>query len=266
VAACVIAVVTPVVRWHGPAGNRASGRPARSAAPGSAPASSPSQSAAPAPTGAGNGTLVSDLRPQSVQVTASQVRTADIQGVRGNLAIAGSGTGAGPVTLSGSLNWIGQSPAVRAALDHATATLTVTITCAAGSPCTENLQLDVPSGTATSLRQSGGQITAENVAGPVSLITTGANITASGLRSPSLTAQLSSGQLTAAFSAPPIQVSVALDNAQATVRLPSSTGYQVTQQVSSGSADVKIPQASGTGHSVMVRLQSSELELLPASS
>jgi hypothetical protein len=180
VAACVIAVVTFVVRGHGPAGTSAGGRPASSAAPGNAPASaSPSQSAAPAPTGVGNGTLVSDLRPRSVQVTASPVRTADIQGVQGNLAIVGAGTGAGPVTLTGSLNWTGQPPVVRAGLDHATGTLTVTVTCAAGSPCTENLQLDVPSGTATSLRQSGGQITAENVAGPVSLTTTGASITGS---------------------------------------------------------------------------------------
>jgi hypothetical protein len=75
---------------------------------------------------------------------------------------------------------------------------------------------------------------------------------------------ITSGRLSATFTTPPHQVSITLASAQATLRLPDGAAYRVTQQVTSGYVRVAIPQASSAPRTVTARVDSGELELLPA--
>ena len=97
---------------------------------------------------------------------------------------------------------------------------------------------------------------------PLRISVRSVDISAAGLRSPSLTASITSGHLSAWFVSPPRRVSLALVSAQATVHLPSGVAYRVSQQVTSGYVNAGIPQASGAGRTITARVDSGELELL----
>jgi hypothetical protein len=195
-----------------------------------------------------------------VQV-AGHVGSVRLQGVPGQLAVVG--TGSGEVTLTGQVHGTHRAPAVVTRLDQAADVLVVTIECTSASTCTQNLRLAVPAGTSAVVQQSGGQIVVTGVAGPLRITGAHVNISASGLRSPSLTAVITAGHLNAAFSVPPRQVSITLASAQAALRLPGSVSYRVSRRVMSGYIHAAIPQDSSAPRTVNVQLQSSELELLP---
>jgi len=204
--------------------------------------------------GAGSGTRV-------ISVTAGTVRAVDLRGVPGDLTIAG--TAGSQVRLTGQLHWSGRAPVAATWLDRASQVLHLSFRCAPASPCTEHYRLLVPRRTALALRQPAGRITASGLAGPVRITAGHVAVSAAGLRSPSLAAVISSGQLTAAFAAAPRLVSVTLTSAQATLRLPGSVGYAVSSQVVAGFIHVGVPQASGAARTVTARIHSGELELLP---
>lgn len=199
---------------------------------------------------------------RAVQVAVGPVGTVDLHGVPGRLSVVG--TGRGRVTLTGQLNWAGRPPAVVTRLDRADRVLTVTVRCAPASPCTQDLRLAVPADTAAAIRQPAGRILVTGLAGPLRLTAASADISASGLRSPELAAVITSGHLGATFAAPPRRVDITLASAQATLRLPARVPYRVIGQVTSGHISVGIPQASTAAGTVTARLDSGELELLPA--
>jgi len=199
---------------------------------------------------------------RQISVSAGSVRTVYLQGVPGRLTVAG-GTGA-TVTLTGKLRWNGARPALaHSTMDRAAHLLRLSYRCAAGSPCTENYRLTVPARTAVILSQPSGQVRLDGLAGPLRITAANVNVSGAGLRVPSLTATITSGQLTAGFIAPPRQVSIALTSAHAVVRLPATVSYTVSTQASSGSAQVGVPQAPHSGHLVTARLDSSDLQLQP---
>jgi hypothetical protein len=196
---------------------------------------------------------------RAVQVSASQVATVDLQGVSGQLTIAGST--ADQVVLTGQVNGTGNSPRVQTRL--ASGVLTVSVRCGHASPCTQNLRLAVPAGTSTVVRQSGGRITVTGLADSLRITAANVDVSATGLRSPNLTATITNGHLSAAFTAPPDQVSITLASAQATLHLPTSDAYRVTQDVMSGYVKVAIPQADNATRTITASVDSGELELLP---
>ena len=126
----------------------------------------------------------------------------------------------------------------------------------------QNLRLAVPADTGIVVQQSGGQVAVTGLAGSLRVTGAHVNISASGLRSPSLTAVITNGRLSAAFAVPPQQVSITLASAQAALRLPGHAAYRINQQVVSGYIHATIPQESGATRTVTARLRSSELELL----
>jgi hypothetical protein len=199
---------------------------------------------------------------RAVEDTASGVASIDFQGVPGQLTIVG--TGSGQVTLTGQLHGDGGAPAVRTRFDHPAGTLVVTVQCAPATQCTQNLRLAVPANTSTAVRQPGGRIVLTGLAGPLRITAANVDISASGLRSTDLGAVITSGHLSATFTTAPRQVSISLASAQATLRLPDGTAYRVTQQVASGYVRVAIPQAGSASRTVTARIDSGELELLPA--
>jgi hypothetical protein len=199
---------------------------------------------------------------RAVQVTVGRVGTIDFQGVPGQLTIVG--TGSGQVMLTGQLRGDGSAPVADTRFDRATGVLVVSVQCAPATQCTQNLRLAVPAGTGTAVRQPSGRIVLTGLAGPLRITAANVDISATGLRSADLTAVITSGHLSANFTTPPRQVSITLASAQATLRLPDGAAYRVTQQVTSGYVRVAIPQAGGAPRSVTVRIDSGELELLPA--
>jgi hypothetical protein len=198
----------------------------------------------------------------AVSIVTGSVATVVFHGVPGQLAI--TGTGSGQVKLSGELTWTGHAPAVTTRFNHATHELDLFYQCAPGSPCTENYQLAVPGSTTVIVNQPSARVVIADLAGPLSITGSSVDISATGLRSPTMAAGIVSGHLDASFAAPPGSVAVMLQSAQATMRLPASTAYQVTQQVASGYLYVGLPQAGHSPHTVSVQISSGELALLPS--
>ncbi len=194
-----------------------------------------------------------------VSVTAGSVRTVELQAVPGQLTIVGSATGR--VALTGQLNWTGHAPAARTRLVGAHL-LRLFYRCATASPCTANWRLVVPRRTAVVLSQPSGHVVVSGLAGPLRITAQSVDVSAAGLSSPSLQAAITSGHLAAAFDAPPRQVSVTLTSAQATLSLPGTVAYALSDQVTSGYVHVGIPVAGGAAHTVTARVLSGELELL----
>jgi hypothetical protein len=199
---------------------------------------------------------------RAVQVAASRVAAIDLHGVPGQLTIVGAGSG--PVTLTGQLHGTGGAPVIQTRLERAADVLVVSIRCATAGPCSENLRLVVPGTTGTAVWQPGGRVLVTGLAGPLRITASSVDISASGLRSAVLAAVVTSGHLSAAFTAPPRQLSITLASAQATLRLSASVTYRVTQQVTSGYIRVGIPQAENATRTVTARIDSGELELLPS--
>lgn len=135
--------------------------------------------------------------------------------------------------------------------------------CAPGSPCTANLRLTVPPGTAIVLHQPAGHVVLAGLAGALRITARNADVQAAGLRSPALAASVTSGHLSATFTSPPARVAVTLRSAQATLRLPADVSYRLGQQVTSGYLHAGIPRASAATRVIRVRIDSGELELLP---
>jgi hypothetical protein len=218
---------------------------------------------------------------RAVSVTTGPAGTVDLEGVPGQLIITTATTG--QIRLTGQLHWSGHAPLASVRTTSASSgpehtgasagpertgpagrTLHLDYVCAAGSPCTEDYRLSVPASTAVVLSQPSGHVTLSGLAAPVRITAASVDVSASGLRSPSLTASLTSGHLSAVFVRAPRRVSLALTSAQATVRLPGvSPGYQVSQQVASGYVHVGVGQATSSPYQVQAQVTSGELELLP---
>jgi hypothetical protein len=194
----------------------------------------------------------------TVFVSAGSVTAVDLQAVPGQLTIVGAATGR--VTLSGPLDWTGHSPA--ATIGFAGRTLRLRYRCAAGSPCTADWRLVVPWRTAVVLRQPAGHVVISGLAGPLRIIASSVDVSATGLRCASLSAAITSGHLGATFDAAPRRVSVALRSAQATVWLPGGVTYAVSGRVTDGYLYAGVPQAAGAPRTVTARILSGELDLL----
>jgi hypothetical protein len=194
----------------------------------------------------------------NVSVSAGSVRTVELQAVPGQLTIVGSA--AGGVALTGQIDWRGHAPTGSSRLVNAHL-LRLLYRCATASPCTANWRLVVPRHTAVVLSQPSGHVIVSGLAGPLRISAASVDVSATGLSSPSLQAVITSGHLAATFTAAPKQVSITLISSQATLSLPGSVAYALSDQVTSGYVHVGIPVISGAGHTVTARVLSGELDL-----
>jgi hypothetical protein len=199
-------------------------------------------------------------RTRAVSVTAGPVAAVSLQAVPGQLTIVAAATGR--VTLTGQLNWTGRAAATSTEYTAARV-LRLSFRCATGSPCTANLRLVVPGRTAVTLRQPAGHVVISGLAGPLRIIASSVDVSAIGLRCPTVDAAITAGHLGASFDAAPRQVSIGLASAQATLWLPGSVGYAVTAQVAAGFVHVGVPQDASAPRAVRARIVSGELDLQP---
>jgi hypothetical protein len=196
-----------------------------------------------------------------VSVTEAGVSTVDFDGVGGQLTVT---AGPGPVRLTGTLNWTGQAPRTGVTRDRTGRALRLSYRCAPASPCTEDYRLTVPPGTTLTLRQPSGQLTLSGLSGRLSITAASADVAAQHLKAAHLRASITAGQFDASFDSPPQSVQIELTRANATVRVPGTVRYRVSQQVSGGSAEVRVPQSGSAGRTIAATLHDSQLALLPS--
>jgi hypothetical protein len=197
-------------------------------------------------------------RPVSVQ--AGPVTAVDLQAVPGHLSVVS--TTSGRATLTGVLDWTGHAPTARTRV--AGHRLSLAYRCAPKSPCTANWRLVVPQRAAVELRVPAGYVDVTGLAGPLQITASSVDVSATGLRSPRLDAAITSGHLGATFRTPPRQVSIGVTAAQATLMLPASVPYSLSDQVTSGYIQVGIPQAANSQRTVTATVVSGDIALLPA--
>jgi hypothetical protein len=195
-----------------------------------------------------------------LSLTAGPVRTVWFQGTPGLVRIVGADTG--QVRLTGQLDWKRHAPVVVDRRTDGGRVLRLSYRCAASSPCTGNYRLVVPRNTAIVLHQPSGHVIMSGLAGSLRITASSVDISATGLRSPALVAAITSGHLGATFDTPPRQLGITLTSAQATLWLPASTPYAVSQQVTAGYVHVAIPQDAAAARTVTATISSGELELL----
>jgi hypothetical protein len=210
--------------------------------------------------------LVAKSRPApgsvSVSVGAASVSTVVFDGPPGQLSITGAARG-GQVTLAGQVAWgPGHRAAVAIGPRQSGHVLRLGYRCAAGSPCTGHLRLTLPERTALVLDQPSGHVVMYRLAGRLRINARSVDISASALRSPALTAVITSGHLSAAFLSPPRQLGVTLLSAQATVSLPRGAVYRLSQQVSGGYLAAGVAQSPTATRTITARITSGELDLV----
>lgn len=199
---------------------------------------------------------------RGVAITSGPVRRVELVGLAGKLTV--TGTAGDRAQLTGPVQWNGPAaPRVTSRFGRFTGTLTLTSSCGTGDSCTADYRLAVPRRAALVLFQPSGQVILNGLAGPVRIGAASVDVSASGLRSPSLVAYISSGHLAADFAAPPRQLTVSLTSAQATIMLPGSVSYAVRSQVTSGYLQDGIRQSATAARTISVRIRSGELTLLP---
>jgi len=234
--------------------------------PAAAPSATSSASAAPdGPIGTARParTAPAEARQTSqvVSVTETGVDAVDFDGVGGTLTVAAA---RGPVRLTGTLNWTGPPPRTSVTRDHTGRGLHLSYRCAPASPCTEDYRLTVPAGTALTVRQPSGQLTLSGLRGRLSITAASADVVARHLDAAHLRASITAGRLDASFDSPPESVQIELTRADGTVRIPGPARYRVSQQVSGGSADVRVPRSSSAARTIVATLHDGQLALLPS--
>lgn len=212
-------------------------------------------------TPSGSGSLSGGGASHAVSVIARPAATVELLAAPGQVTIDGSAAGA--VTLTGELHWSGHAPIATTRLNRIAGVLLLSYRCAAASPCTGNYRLVVPWRTAVVLRQPSGHVIISHLDGPLRITARSADISATGLRSESLRAAITSGHMSATFVTAPRHVALTLISAQATLRLPANADYAVRRDVTAGYVHVGIPQYAGASRTISARIDSGELELLP---
>jgi hypothetical protein len=195
-----------------------------------------------------------------VSVTAGPVTAVDLQAVPGHLSVAS--TASGQAALTGVLSWTGHSPPAAAAR-RSGRRLSLSYTCGRASPCTADWQLVVPRRAAVTLDVPGGYLSVTGLAGPLRITASSVDVSAAGLACPLLYAAITSGHLGAVFRAAPQRVSITVTSAQATLTLPASVTYAVSEQVTSGYVQAAIPESGSSSRTVTATVTSGEIALLP---
>lgn len=110
------------------------------------------------------------------------------------------------------------------------------------STCQVSFQVTVPAGLSIEATTSAGDITVHGATGRVQLSTSAGDVAATGLRSESVSARSSAGDVELAFDAPPTSVTVRSSAGDVDVDVPPADGgYRVKVSTSAGDQHVDVP-------------------------
>ncbi|WP_316522786.1 DUF4097 family beta strand repeat-containing protein [Kitasatospora brasiliensis] len=129
--------------------------------------------------------------------------------------------------------------------------------------CQVGYRVVVPKGLATTVRNTGGDVTVTGLAGALDLASDGGKVLASGLASKSFTAKADGGTVNAAFVETPDRVRIESAGGSVTARLPDAA-YAVDATANGGTADVKVKTDPASSHKVTIRSDGGSVSVLPA--
>lgn len=201
----------------------------------------------------------------SLSRAAAGVRSVDLVGFNGRVTVAvGDGS---RITASAQPVDGRRAPNLALRADSATGHLSLTCTgpgpAAGAIPCpATTYSVLVPPRVAVSLREDSGQAALIGLSGPISITASSADTTAQALRTDDFTASITSGTLDATFASAPAHIAVTVISAQASLRLPAATAYNVQQQAVSASIDVAVPRSATSAHTIQATATSGEISLV----
>ncbi|MFF1559680.1 DUF4097 domain-containing protein [Streptomyces sp. NPDC058279] len=125
---------------------------------------------------------------------------------------------------------------------------------------TDSGRLRVTGVAAADLRSSSGDVTAERIAGPLTIRTSSGDIRAAGLSGPRADVHSDSGDARLVFSTPPASVTTDTGSGDLTLRVPPAA-YRIAASTASGSRDIGLPADPAAPASLSVRTTSGDLHL-----
>ncbi|MCK0110698.1 DUF4097 domain-containing protein [Ornithinimicrobium sp. F0845] len=120
------------------------------------------------------------------------------------------------------------------AVDGGTATLTDTCQNRWWATCSVQWEILVPADTAVTVVSAVGEVTVENVTGPLSLTSSVGGLTATGLGSEQVTARSSVGDVTLELIADPVALQASSSTGDVTITVPGDATYRVVATASVG--------------------------------
>jgi Putative adhesin len=169
------------------------------------------------------------------------------------------GTDATTVSVTEQLSYTGNPPQT----SHTTTDgrLTLSYTCPSGvvsvgvNICSVTYAVKVPRGVAVQIDDQTGTATLTGLAGQLTVTSSTGSINATGLTSPTVRADTSTGAITLGFAAPPTTVDARTQVGSVTVRVPADAAYAVDASSQVGSAKVTVQQQSGSPHRITAQSQ-----------
>ncbi len=205
---------------------------------------------------------------QHYAYSKSTVAPASLNVQAANTAVTLSRSSDGQIHLTGSGSYTSKAPSIR--LRSTAGGLTVASECESSlvRRCRLHLQLSVPTSTAVAVHDDNGSITAagltgslqlhstnggvrvDDALGPLDLRSTNGSVQCTGLRSTSVAASTTNGQVRLTFIDAPLTVDASTTNGEVTVRLPAGESYSVDADTVNGDRTVSVPVDVASTHRV----------------
>jgi hypothetical protein len=132
--------------------------------------------------------------------------------------------------------------------------------------CNVAYRIEVPAGITVRIRADSGDVRVADITGDLTVHSDSGNVSASGLRSATVTAGSDSADVRLAFVAPPQAVQVSADSGDVEITVPDDgTAYRVDASTDSGSVDNQLHVDSAAERTISARADSGDVRLHLAS-
>ena len=201
----------------------------------------------------------------SLSRAAAGVRSVDLDGFNGRVTIAVGD--ASQITATAQPADGHGAPSLAFRMDTATGHLFLTCSGPGAVPGTipcpaTTYSVLVPPRVGVALREDSGQAMLVGLSGPITITASSADTTAQALRTTDFSASIISGTLDASFATAPAHIAVTVTSAQASLRLPDSTAYDVQQQAVSADIQIRVPRSATSTHVIQAAATSGEISVI----
>ena len=182
--------------------------------------------------------------------TFTGIRTLALDTGFESVDVAGSAAGT-TVTMQRSYHWSLGRPTVRARQDGDVLRISSSCPFQVGIGCTGTVRLVVPAGVQVRADTRDGHLTLRDLTGRLALTTRDGSVDARGLRSTSVSAQSSDGDVRLSFATAPSAVTGrSRDGSLVVLVPPDGTAYDVSTAVRDGSRKVSVPTDPQSAHRI----------------
>lgn len=170
---------------------------------------------------------------------------------------------AGQVAVRRDLRWNQDKPTIDERFEGTT--LKITAKCPNGGGfghlCEIDYALAVPPEISVDAETSAGAVSAQQLAGTLSLRSQAGAVAGQGLRSAEVTAQTSAGAVDLQFAAAPNKVDAESKAGAVQVTVPRGDAYRVTADTSAGDKQVDVTQDPGSSRSIDARTSAGQIQV-----